>query len=151
MRSGRTCNAKNLIRRVVFWESLARVVVRDDPTDGGEYLLHRGLLTLGWLCHWPRSHLGPPRARATFPLIRQPLDPPNRDRGISIRTNGKSMARSAMKAKESDREAPVDAGATIGDFQPSPDPSLPAVRRPHACPGVAHLLVVDHGVIDLDP
>src|SRR5262249_57278267 len=36
---------------------LARVVISNDPADGGENLLHRGLLTLRRrLRHWPHPH-----------------------------------------------------------------------------------------------
>src|SRR5262249_26059400 len=34
--------------------SLGRLFVGNDPADGGENLLHRGLLTLRRLRHWPR-------------------------------------------------------------------------------------------------
>src|SRR5262245_57053373 len=44
--------------------AVGRLLVGDDPADGGENLLHRGLLTLCRLRHLPRPPPGPPAARA---------------------------------------------------------------------------------------
>src|SRR5262249_38093192 len=56
-RNGAFARSRNALvpaLRRVLGRVLGRLFVGNDPADGGENLLHRGLLTLRRLRHWPR-------------------------------------------------------------------------------------------------
>ena len=115
---------------------LTRIVVGDDPPDGGENFIHRRLLTPRRLIHGLRPHFDRPRF--------EPLGGSNRIGIVPNRWNKTSMACRTLDANKllpggsADRRKrdPATAGSA-------------AVGRAHAAPDVAHLLVMHHGVVHL--
>ena len=149
-------------------------VLGDDATDRSEDLLHRGLLFSRRLRHGRRP---PHSGRGTSPARLQQnqrlapeqgnYDTPGMEgkeaavsrmrysaNGVSgtplIRDRhglGRSRVWSASRSLSSGRGARTRGCCAA----PGTRRSLPSVGDTHAAPGVAHLLVVNGGIVDLDP
>ena len=115
------------------------VVVGDDAANGGENFLHRRFLRFRRLRH--------PRILARFA-------PPNRPRikpaGRAAAPIGSSQANHATPRQVWHFESRTQAKtcATASRRAANAPSELPAVRRAHADPGVAHLLIVHLRIVD---
>jgi hypothetical protein len=117
--------------------SFGGVIVGEDATDGGENFLHRWFLRFRRLRH-PRilASAPPESATASRPSRAQP------NRIIQAKSRNPDSKYGISKVERKHRLAQRRIATVTAKSW------LPAVGRPHANPGVAHLLIVHLRIVD---
>src|SRR5262249_50225404 len=139
--------------------ALGWIVVGNDPTDGGENLLHRGLLTLRRLRHVPAQSS---RLRVHFRVWPNQLRFAESARKKAYLSTCKEYDTSNIERKETLVDADKSAWITLrlrdacaGTYanhvlhERSRFEST-SVGDAHAAPSVAHLVIVHDRIVDLD-